>query len=362
MVSGCFWMIAKLMSLNLWLANRVFPIVPIFSFLDNVPNAIHLFLLVIAVVLLLLIIVKPHKHQILLAIVIVEVLSCLLDQNRWQPWQYQYICMFFVIWYNRKKETVSLLLLIIIFSSTYFYSGLQKINPHFIKLMWQSAILKKTLHLPLHLLYNKNLLHIGYAIPVVEMALGIGLLFIKTRKPAIILIILMHILLLIFIGPFGINYNKIVWPWNVAMIIFSIILWKNKTSIYHLKNIQLNANYIVLLAWIFLPILNIWGYWDSYFSSSLYTGKNKMCYIKIYNPPPNFELKKYYQNIKVYNDTTIATIALHKWAMGEMGTPPCPQERVFKKIKTKFTQQFPQLKVSFFMLDKSTKQKKMIPL
>lgn len=360
--TGLFWLLAKIMSWKLWLANRAFPVVPLFDFLDATPHLVHIFLFIVSLSCLVFIIIKPQQYYLLLIVIVSELLSCSLDQNRWQPWQYQYLFMFFVVWYNRKQPIHTIILLLIIFASTYFYSGLHKINPHFIRLMWQSTFLEKVLHLPNHWQQNNSLLRLGYMVPLFEMILGLSLLFKKTRKPALVTAIVMHILLLCFIGPLGINYNKIVWPWNAAMVAFCIIILKNKNEIHNFKYAPINFNYIVILAWVVLPILNIWGYWDSYFSSSLYTGKNKICYIKIHQPPANFVLSAYYLKNKSTDDTTVKTIPLHKWAIGEMGTPPCPQERVFKKIKEKWAKQFYNIDATFLMVDKSAKEKKIIKI
>jgi hypothetical protein len=36
------WIFTKLLSYNLWHSDRLFPLVPPFEFLDDIPNVIHL--------------------------------------------------------------------------------------------------------------------------------------------------------------------------------------------------------------------------------------------------------------------------------------------------------------------------------
>ena len=71
----------------------------------------------------------------------------------------------------------------------------------------------------------------GLALPIFEILAALGLLFSKSKKLFALLLIGMHIFILIFLSPLGINYNSIVWPWNVLMILYLIILF------YHIKTI-----------------------------------------------------------------------------------------------------------------------------
>src|SRR6266404_7860670 len=85
-----FWLIAKAISCKVWLADRLFPIVPPFKFLF-VPSFVHLVLLIFSLSALLVLFIFPSKRFLQISVLIIEVLACLLDQNRWQPWEYQYI-------------------------------------------------------------------------------------------------------------------------------------------------------------------------------------------------------------------------------------------------------------------------------
>ena len=361
-VIALFWLTAKVLSWKLWLSNRNFPVVAAFDILEAVPNYFHLGLLLISVVCLLWCFIKPVQSKVLLLIIIVEIASCLLDQNRWQPWEYQYLWMFFVIWYNRKDENRALQLLLVIFIATYFYSGLQKINPHFITIIWKQVVLEKLLHLSSNIVQNANILRVGYIIPLIEISLGFGVMFKQSRKLALKIIIGMHSLLLIIVGPFGANFNCVIWPWNLAMICFAVIVYNEKIDIYEFKNIKLNLNILTLIAWLIMPAFSFFGYWDHYFSLSLYAARNEVCYIKINNPPSNFELAKYYRKRKEGDTSNTKTIAMQTWAMDEIGTPPCPQKRVYKKIKQQWQKKYPNLETKFIMLDRNTRKRIVVEL
>ncbi len=350
-----FFLIAKIISWKLWLTNRTFPLIPTFDFLQILPPFVNLLLYIGSIVLLLLLAIKPRRFTLLPILITIEILSCLLDQNRWQPWEYQYVFMFFILWVNRDNDKNILSVLLVVLCSIYFYSGLQKVNPHFIKQVWGHTVLRDFLHLSTNITQQQSMQRLGYVIPLLEMLLGIGLLLKKSRKITIYVLLIMHILILLFIGPIGLSYNIIVWPWNVAMIIFLLIFLRQNIDIADISTlISKKLNLLILIVWIVFPILNFYGYWDFYFSSSLYSGRIDICYIELNNPDKNFELKEFYRK-KNATDTVAnkEIILLQDWAFKELNTPPCPQARVYKKIKAEWQKRYPNVDATFWFLDRS---------
>ena len=104
-LTAIFWVIAKIISLKLWLSTRFFPTFPVFEFLRAVPPIIHLLLLATSLITLLLLLFKPPTFYFIIIVFASEFVSCMLDQNRWQPWEYQYIFTLFIILLNRKTPT-----------------------------------------------------------------------------------------------------------------------------------------------------------------------------------------------------------------------------------------------------------------
>lgn len=352
-----FLLVGKLLSFNLWIGNRNFPIVPVADFLHKLPSQTHIVLLSISIIGLVACTIKPAYKKAILLVCIAEVLSCLLDQNRWQPWEYQYVFMLFVLWVNRKNEQLTIALMILIFASTYFYSGCQKFNPHFLKNVWKHTMLEQFFGLPKSTTQQQLFIRLGYLIPFLEIVFGLGLLFNKTRKKVMILLIAMHLLVLTIIGPWGNNYNLIVWPWNTAMIVFFLIIWEERISIpiiTQLKKLSLNS--LTIFAWTLLPILNFFGYWDYFFSSSLYGGRIDMCYIQIKNAPLDFDLKPHFRTSKKISTDGLDTIVVQTWAMDEFNTPSCPQKRVYLKIKEQWQKKYPAINASFILVDRSSKK------
>ena len=353
--TALFLLLGKLTSMKLWLTTRFFPTAPVFDFLYEVPGFIHFSLYVASLSLLSFCIIKPRFNKIIPIIILLEIASCLLDQNRCQPWEYQYVFMLFVLWLNKQDEEQILFLMLTIFAFIYFYSGLQKMNPHFLKLVWKQLLLEQYLHLPSNISNNITLLRAGYLIPLSEFTAGIFMMIKHTRKRAIIYQILMHIFLLTVVGPWCVNENATVFVWNIAMIAFlGFLLKKDVNILSSLKKISKPTfNWITILAWVVMPAFNFLGYWDFMFSSSLYSGRIDLCFIKIINPPANFELKKYYKTGAENDTATVKTIAVQNWALDELDTPPCPQERAYKKMKIQMQKKYQGIEMKFYCVDRT---------
>ena len=101
-----FWLIAKLTGWKVWLAWRLFPIIPPVE-TWQVPATVHLLLFTISLMCLISIIIIPRKKILLPLLLITELFSCALDQNRWQPWEYQYLFTLFAFIVYRATRTMS---------------------------------------------------------------------------------------------------------------------------------------------------------------------------------------------------------------------------------------------------------------
>jgi Na+-transporting NADH:ubiquinone oxidoreductase subunit NqrB len=130
----------------------------------------------------------------------------------------------------------------------------------------------------------------AYAVPVVETAIGLGLLTRRFRKFAVIGALLMHAFIMLCVGPLGNDHNTVVWPWNFAMSAFVLILfWRApdepspSTILKPGRNLSPGSalRAVVLVLFAFMPLFNFFGLWDSYLSSSLYSGASKQAYVLV---------------------------------------------------------------------------------
>ena len=349
-----FWLLAKVISRKVWGSDRFFPVVPLFGFLDNVPGWVHGLLFGAALICLVLLIIKPSGKYLLPVLIIIEICSCSLDQNRWQPWEYQYLFTIFIIAINRNNYNVARYAFTFLLITTYIYSGLNKMSIAFLHTIWDRMILTAFLKLPAHVAHNGVVYYSGYLLGIIECAAGIGLFFPRLKKLSAWVLIGMHLFNLLFLGPFGLKYNKIIWPWNVVMIVYLYILFIRKDSVpisfSHFYQLRKGYNKLVILCWGILPAFSFIGWWDNYLSSSLYSGRVPTMAICINNPDSLTSLRPYFSKTDTLHICDgAALINTQSWALKEINVPPYPEQRVYKKIQEKFSQKYPGVQCKYVL-------------
>lgn len=319
------WILMKAISLKLWLTERNYPLVPVV----DMPSWLHIVLLALFFMLAAWIFFKPANKILLIAIIATESVSILGDQTRLQPWHYQFICSFFVIAFNADRQK-ALQAIVLITVSTYLFSSIQKMHPGFIHSVWSVHILKSFLGLPGYFIEHPLVQVAGYMIPLIEFSGAVGLLFKRTVTHAAWLLIGMHIFLLIFLGPLGINYNIVVWPWNLQMIILLWILFIKNQLLLRPAVYKSAANIVIAFFWVLMPIAGCFGYWDKFLSSGMYSGRAKIKQFYFEDRkmiPPN--LKKY----AFYNSQNAsARIVLTDWTMQELKVAAVTEPRVLNSV------------------------------
>lgn len=321
------WIISKAICFPLWMGYREFPLVPVWDGFSVIPAWVHFALFVTSMALMALSIIVPRKLFIRI-ILILEILSCLLDQNRWQPWEYQFL--FFIFCFAvLKTENMIRKSWQVILVSTYFFGGLFKMNPYFIHDTWQYLILIKWLHIQTE---NEWLLRAGYIIPIIELIAGLFLLFMKTQRLAAIVLMAMHIFILGLLGPAGLNINGVVWPWNIFLaIMLGYLFLKNPHSVFGGMVHFRPAFIVVIIAWMVMPWFRFAGIWDKYLSSVLYGGGVEQLFICTTSPEALQKSAPYRKDNLRFIPCEYA-IPVYKWGMYNMSTAPYPEQRVFKKI------------------------------
>lgn len=348
-VTSAFWFLIKLFSYKLWLSSRFFPLSPISKSLENIPNSIHLTLLTVFFVCILLVVFFPNKKYLIKIVLLVEIISCCLDQNRWQPYEYQFILtfIFYAIYFNNKKQFINyfcFLLLII-----YFNSGLHKLNGAFLYTVWENMILHRFLNIEYEQIKGFGLYihYSGLFLGIVESLAALGLLFTKTQKVAALFLIVMHIFILAMISPLGLNYNAIVWPWNILMILLLYLVFvHNKSQLIFLKNLVKGLNFIPFIVVGILPFFCFVGLWDNFLSFNLYSGGTKYLEICL-KTPENLNNKEIYviKKGKICNNNS--AIQVQDWSLKELNITVYPERRVLIDIINKWKQNNPNCNAVF---------------
>jgi hypothetical protein len=260
-------------------------------------------------------------------IIILEVVSCILDQNRWQPWEYQFIFMMAGMAFYANEKNVSRSWQVII-ASLYFFSGLSKCNSAFIHDIWQNLLLGQWLGISSS---DPWILRFGYVLPLVEMAAGVGLLFLRTRKPAVFLLAGMHVLVLLVLGPTGLQVNQVIWPWNILLPVLLFLLFYKSAFEFDAAFMRHRLTWVIVLSWCILPWLQLVGYWDKYLSAVLYSGGITQLYICTNDERVKQSMQDYMED-KFWVIPCSPVLSAYTWGMKEMNTAPYPEPRIYKRM------------------------------
>lgn len=333
-VIACAYLAGLLLSVKLWVSTRLYPLSPVLKIFPSIPFPFDYIYFCILLLLLIAIIFLPKPRAAIAVFAILLIILCLMDQSRWQPWTYQYLFMLIGLglfsWEpgDTRGENNALNICRIIVASIYIWSGFQKVNPSFITSVfpWLLGPLLK-LFPPLVLF--------GLIAPFIELGIGIGLFTKKYRNIAVWVAVIMHLSILLAIGPFGLNWNSVVWPWQIAMIFFVILLfYKTNFSFSSLLSMQnFSFSKIVLVLFLVMPFFNFFGLWDSYLSDALYSGNVSQGTIYI----DSAVQVKLPSAILQYATSTQANphqdaLNISAWSLGDMNVPPYPETRIYQSV------------------------------
>jgi hypothetical protein len=279
---------ALLLSPKLWISTRTYPLAPVVGGIGAIPYPLDyaIFFALFALVVTAAIVSRPRPY--LIGALAITVGLAIQDQSRWQPWLYQYLALLAALaaysWQpgdpggSRRALDISRAVMI----GLYFWSGVQKINATFLRTGLGAVVDAGAVPDPIWAL----LVQLGFIVPSAEIAIALGLLTRRFRDAAAVTAVLVHAFVLIAIGPLGQSWNVIVWPWNVAMAAFSVILfYGDETSgprdILALARPRATLHALVVVLFCLAPALSFAGLWDSYLSAALYSRNVRQAGIKV---------------------------------------------------------------------------------
>lgn len=288
-------------SAPLWLTGRTFPRTSIWEPLATLALTppLDVFLLVVFLVTLGLAAVSGRRILFAACFLFALVLAA-PDMQRWQPWFFQYAFMIGALAFRRESED-ALGGLSVIVAFTYAYSGLQKVHAAFFEGGMEFFLEPFGL--------AERLVGLSYAAPFIEIAVGVGLLFAPTRSFAALVAVGMHAFLLVALGPLGQDWNVVVWPWNVSMMAFVLILFFRAPGCSFLTLRSVYGRLVVVL-FVVMPAFGLFGLWPSYLSASLYSGNTKSALV--------YDGEEY--------------VSVSSLSTSEFETPAYPEEAVFMNV------------------------------
>ncbi|MCA9022861.1 MAG: hypothetical protein KDA74_22080, partial [Planctomycetaceae bacterium] len=244
---ACFTLILLFTTWQLWAPQAVFPQVPLFSWILNLPIWIDWLTLA----------AMSGSSFCLLGIVsaswfsrsrdqefwqtgqqvcgglffIAFLISIVFDQHRLPPWAYQFAVGFLLLTCLKPPRAIRLFRLFVI--SIYFYSALSKCDASFVHTLGPQLVKGLFTGMGVSTAYwsERTITLIAASFPVAEFLIAVGLFFSRTRPWALWAAVSMHVCLILSVGPWGLNHHGGVLIWNLYFILQDLILFSGLLSL-----------------------------------------------------------------------------------------------------------------------------------
>ena len=213
------------LSWPLWVDNGDFPRVPFVSSIPVLPPWVSwLILLGIAATLGMAAVGRSWRLMLRISLPLL-VFAVLQDQNRFQPWAYQYAMIGLGMAFLTKARALRMARWYI--AGLYFYSGLSKLDASFCRELGPTFLSAALGHFGLSITSwpeSSRTLAI-LAMPGFEIAVALLLLFRSTRRIGLVGAVAQHSALVLILGPWNLGHSTIVLVWNVALIVQDVLLF-----------------------------------------------------------------------------------------------------------------------------------------
>jgi uncharacterized membrane protein YphA (DoxX/SURF4 family) len=249
------------------------------------------------------------------------------DVNRLQPWLYLYGLALVALQMaggraGRGPEGLAMVRLLIGFA--WLWSGIMKLNPAF------AADYFPGLMEP----FGLRAWAAGHA-PAAFLAGGIeavaGVLFLipRLQKWGLAGGLLVHAFILASLGPLGLNWNEVVWPWNLAFMGMAALATLGPRESRTAGGGGWGKILVVCLAGL-MPAFNLAGGWDHFLSHSYYSGRVPMT-VFYFHPEDRFHIPESARPyvLQAEGEETFF-LPLEIWALGELKIPGYPEVWVRK--------------------------------
>jgi len=325
------------LSSKLWLSERVFPHAPLFSWLGPWPQGLQILLFAGMFVCLVLLMWRPFMRGAVIGIVSIWAIMVMQDQMRLQPWAYQYVLMLLPFaWIGRKGENAAGVIWIaqVIMVAVYFWGGLHKLGPQFVGL-YEDTLMVSWLENSSGFVHS--FLKAGSTvIPWTEMLMAVLLVFPKTRRIGVVMAWVMHLIILVWLGPVGIGINSVIWPWNMAMMVLvSVLFWMDSPPLLSLEPLKESPRGMVWIAALVgvlaavAPIFSMTGKWDRYLGFHLYSGHQQRVILAL-QPSGVAKLDDSYAPFVIEKRFfgNMSELDFMPWAHQELNAPFVSEDRV----------------------------------
>jgi len=326
-----FCLVYILVTYKIFINHRDFPLLPFIEGINDIPVFLN-FILYSALVISLVFIYKKEDNKVYLSFFfLIYFVLLFYDANRIQPFLFTYLS-FFLFYYFYKLGWIDSKFTIytckLIFILAYFFSGFNKFNHSFFSYSYVKLVEPLKGIIPNDFFYIIKSL--GLIVASLEFYIGFGLFFKATRKFTFYIAIILHLLIIYFLGYLQ-NGTTTVVIYNVFCMVMIFYLFKNDNQNLWVETKQYSKKlffHLSLILFFVLPMFNYFGYGIDLISYDLYTGNYRFCFVVMKNsvrekvPPslkPYWIVTKYkdysifYTDYFIYHETK-AVLYRENWA------------------------------------------------
>ncbi|WP_372725767.1 hypothetical protein [Novipirellula sp.] len=277
--------------------------------------------------------------------------SFVLDQHRLQPWAYQ-SAIYAVVFATMNRE-MARRWLIPLAASVYLYSGLGKLDYQFAHTVGQDFL--GAVELPgignlADRFEHNTLAMIALLLPLSEALIAMGLFIRRTRRIAGGCVMLLHLSLVVMLGPWNLDHSNGVLFWNILLIIQAWFLFVKpiaepresspspSPSLASLassaaavrsasKSVGKRFAAAVVILAIVMPATERWGYWDHWTSWALYSPHSSRAEVQIHRSAID-QLPADMSPFLVDDDSDgWHRLQMNLWSLDRLNVPIYPQAR-----------------------------------
>ncbi len=336
--AGC-GLLLFLATWRLWTAQTEFPQIPFFQTLRDVPAWCDEVALAVVVVSLCVVLLTGNERLwrlAMLSFVVATVGLILLNQHRLQAWTYQFVALALVMGFGSRERAVARMRWIVV--SIYLYSAvskfdflfLQSLGPEFLSTLIGYFGLS-TAAWPADLRFWLSVIF-----PLSELAVGCGLCFSATRRAAVVAAIVLHLLLLLILSPWGLASQPGVLIWNLFFIAQAVLLFIPEKQTHAISTMppatqrrpaDLISSFVTALV-ILLPLSAPWDWCDHWPAWELYAPRTSRALVAIHGSavdrlPP--ALQDHMSELR--DDSDWRQLHMDRWSLATLSAPIYPQDR-----------------------------------
>ncbi len=337
---GLFGLLLVATTWRLWTPQQVYPQVPLIRGLDSLGAWFEWLAAAMMLSGLAGAMLAPRwlARSALLTFGIGTLLLVLVDQHRLQPWAYQLVLVAVVLALADAVTAIVLLRLLVI--SFYFHSALTKLDYSFLHTLGQQFLgaLAGIFGASLDAWSESARLLAAGALPGAELLIALGLCWAKTRRAALVAAVLLHAVLLVILGPWGLDHKPGVLVWNIYFIVQDVLLFwlsavprRGEPADTIAPDESPRSRPLTALIWavVLLPFLAPTTWFDMWPSWGLYASCAERVQLLVYRREAEQlpgELQPFLEPTPGGEDSWLV-LRLDRWSLESLAAPVYPQNR-----------------------------------